>query len=66
MNNNDIKRIIKKYDISLEDGMKNAIDEIDNKQYACVSDGCTTYRELEKLRVWVYLQYAQEYLENNK
>jgi len=59
-----ISELIKKYDIPINDGIKDSIDVVEGLQVREISDGTTTYKELELLKVHLYNLYVEDFNEN--
>lgn len=64
-NNNIIDDLIKKYDIYLDDGIKNSIEEVESKQAVEIHDCSERYKELELLKVYFYNLYINEFKNKN-
>lgn len=63
--NNIIDDLIKKYDIYLDDGIKNSIEEVESKQASEIHDCSERYKELEILKVYFYNLYINEFKKKN-
>lgn len=53
-------------DILNDEGVKSALDVVDDIQYSCISDTSEKWLEADQMRVYLYLQYTKEYFESRK
>lgn len=61
----DYNKLIKKYSIPLNEGLKSAIDSVEVMQASEMSDGTKTYKELEYLKSKLYRMYSDKYEKNS-
>ena len=61
-----IKKLIEKYKIDEDDGIKSCIDQIEYQQARLVSDGVIEYKELEHLKIYYYKKYIERFEESKE
>lgn len=57
-------KLIKKYNVPISDGIKDAIEVVETMQASEISDNTPTYKELEFLKVHLYNLYIEDFNEN--
>ena len=61
-----IKKLIEKYEIDEDDGIKSCIEQIEYKQADLFSDGIIEYKELEQLKIHYYKKYIERFEESKE
>lgn len=57
-------KLINKYNVPVNDGIKDAIEVVETMQASEISDSTSTYKELELLKVHLYNLYIEDFKEN--